>query len=81
MSKTKPTSFEVGLMIIFGYLNSIDQLPLLPPVLIGFLETVADFPPGFDMNFELWLLFFWLLFASFPSFLLFVGNDIMVFFG
>ena len=57
--------------------NSVTQLPLDPPVLIGFLVVPTAFAPGLAMNFDpcapppLGDLL-----PGLPLFLLFTGNDI-----
>jgi hypothetical protein len=58
----------------------MDQLPLDPPVLIGFLVTPVALVPGFAMNLDPWPMPPLGPFPpAFPPFLLFTGNDI--FFG
>lgn len=52
------------------------QLPLDPPVLMGFLATPTAFVPGLLMNLEACAAFFEPAAPALPAFLLFTGNPI-----
>ena len=73
--KENTSSFDVQGSSVRYSLN--DQLPLDPPVLMGFFDGPAALAPGLAMNLEppiiLPLAF---LLPAFPLFLLFTGNDI-----
>ena len=57
--------------------NGCYQLPLEPPVLIGFLVVPTALAPGFAMNFEPCGPPLELLLPGLPAFLLLTGNDIL----
>lgn len=52
------------------------QLPLDPPVLMGFLVTPTAFAPGFAINLEVCAEFFGPFAPPLPAFLLLTGNPI-----
>ncbi len=58
----------------------IHQLPLDPPVLIGFLVVPTAFAPGLAINFEPCAPPLGPLLPGLPLFLLFTGNDIVLIF-
>ena len=72
-----PCSLYIGSKLSEAY-----QLPLAPPVLIGFLDAPpAALAPGLTINLEPPCIGFLLfLLPGFPLFLLFTGNDIMLIF-
>ena len=75
--KENTSTFDVQGSSVRYSLN--DQLPLDPPVLMGFFDGPAALAPGLAMNLEppiiLPLAF---LLPGFPLFLLFTGNDICI---
>jgi hypothetical protein len=54
------------------------QLPLDPPVLIGFFVTPTALAPGLAMNLEACAAFFGPLAPALPPFLLFTGNPMII---
>lgn len=61
-----------------SHIRHSPQLPLDPPVLIGFFVTPTALAPGLAMNLEACAAFFGPLAPDLPPFLLLTGNPMIV---